>query len=544
MKILNASEMQRIDRLTTERYGVPSLTLMENAGQGVVDFLARRYSPLENHRIAIVCGRGNNGGDGLVVARLLRQRLLKPRVLLLADPAAMQGDAATNLQRLEASGPPEIVASPEAWREVYPTLEGATLLVDALLGTGLTRPLEGFLLEVVRDLNRLSPEPEVVAVDLPSGLSADTGSVIGECIRADSSVTFTAPKRAHVLPPACERVGEFVVHDIGTPRAAMESDASLKLNLTMPGDLAWTSQPRRPEAHKGNFGHVLVIAGSVGKSGAAAMSALAALRAGAGLVTVATPRSALPVVAGMGLEFMTAPLPETESGNIALQALDEKLMEQLLAGKSLIAIGPGIGGAPETAEFVRELVRDTDLPMVIDADGLNALAGSLKCLAGRRRIRVLTPHPGEMARLTGRSTAEIQSERLEAATSFAVEHHVHVVLKGFRTLVADPSGGISVNPTGNPGMAKGGTGDVLTGLVAGFLAEFHDRPVAEVVAAAVYVHGLAGDLAMAEIGEISMLAGDLLERIPDALRNLATPPESEARRESPPVREPDREEVY
>ena len=544
MKILNASQMQRIDRLTTERYGVPSLTLMENAGQGVVDFLARNYSPLDNHRIAILCGRGNNGGDGLVVARLLRQRLLKPRVLLLADSAGVRGDAAINLQRLAASGPPEIVATPEAWREVYPTLEGATLLVDALLGTGLTRPLEGFLLEVVRDLNRLSPAPAVVAIDLPSGLSADTGSVVGECIRADASVTFTAPKRAHVLPPACERVGEFVVHDIGTPDEAMKSDASLKLNLTTPADLAWIAKPRRPDAHKGNFGHVLVIAGSVGKTGAAAMAALAALRAGAGLVTVATPKSALPIVAGLGLEFMTASLPETESGNIALQAVDEKLMEQLLAGKSLIAIGPGIGGAPETAEFVRELVRDTDLPMVIDADGLNALAGSLKCLAGRRRVRVLTPHPGEMARLAGRSAAEIQSDRIEAATSFAAEHQVHLVLKGFRTLVADPGGAVWVNPTGNPGMAKGGTGDVLTGLVAGLLAGFHDRPVTEVVAAAVYVHGLAGDLAAAEVGEISMLAGDLLERVPDALRNLTTLPEPEARRESPQVREPIREEVY
>jgi len=539
MKILNSSEMQRIDRLTTERYGVPSLTLMENAGHGVVDFLTRRYSPLENHRIAIVCGRGNNGGDGLVVARLLRQRLLKPRVLLLADPSDLRGDAAINLQRLEACGTPEIVASPEAWRDIYPTLEGATLLVDALLGTGLTRPLEGFLLEVVNDLNRLRPSPLVVAVDLPSGLSADTGRIIGECIRAHGSVTFTAPKLAHVLPPACEAAGEFVVHDIGTPRELMGSDASLKLNLTTPSDLAWISKPRKPDAHKGDFGHVLVIAGSVGKTGAAAMSALAALRAGAGLVTVATPKSALPMVAGMGLEFMTASLPDTDSGNIALRALDGKLMEQLLAGKTLVALGPGIGGAPETVEFVRELVRETDLPLVIDADGLNALAGSLKCLAGRQRVRVLTPHPGEMARLAGRSVADIQAGRLESATSFAAEHHAHLVLKGFRTLVADPAGAVWVNSTGNPGMAKGGTGDVLTGLVAGFLAGFHDRPVTEVVAAAVYVHGLAGDLAAAEVGELSMLAGDLLDRIPDAIRNLATPTDTETR---PPA--PAQEEVF
>jgi ADP-dependent NAD(P)H-hydrate dehydratase / NAD(P)H-hydrate epimerase len=537
MKILTASEMQRIDRLTSERYGVPSLTLMENAGSGVLEFLARRYAPLEDQRIAVLCGRGNNGGDGMVVARLMRQRLLKPRVLLLSDPAELRGDAAINLKRLQVSGPPEIVASTKEWREIYPTLEGATLVVDALLGTGLARPLEGFLLEVVRDLNRLAPPPVVVAVDLPSGLSADTGTLIGECVRTDASVTFTAPKLAHVLPPACARVGELVVHDIGTPPEAMESDPSLKLRLATVADLAWVSEPRKPDAHKGSFGHALVIAGSVGKTGAAAMSALAALRAGAGLVTVATPRSALPVVAGLGVEFMTAPLPETESGAIALQAVDDKLMEQLLAGKTLVALGPGIGTAPETVEFVRELVRDTDLPMVIDADGLNALSGSLKTLSGKRRVRVLTPHPGEMARLAGCSTAEIQADRLGAATGFATQHHVHLVLKGFRTITTDPGGAVWVNPTGNPGMAKGGSGDVLTGLIAGFLASFHDRSITDVVAAAVYVHGLAGDLAAAEVGEISMLASDLLERVPDALKSLQVPVENEKRSWAPAVPE-------
>lgn len=537
MKILNATEMQRIDRLTTGRYGVPSLTLMENAGQGVVDFLSRRYGPLENHRIAILCGRGNNGGDGLVVARLLRQRLLKPRVLLLSDTSGVQGDAAVNLQRLEASGPPEIVASAGAWREIYPTLEGATLVVDALLGTGLTRPLEGLLLEVVRDLNRLAPAPAVVAVDLPSGLSADTGRVIGESIRANASVTFTAPKLAHVLPPACERVGELVVHDIGTPDEAVERDDSLMLRLTTADDLAWVSAPRRLDAHKGSFGHVLVIAGSVGKTGAAGMCALAALRAGAGLVTVATPESALPVIAGLGLEFMTAGLPETKSGTIALRALDDKRLGQLLSGKTLIALGPGIGQEAETAEFVRGLVRDSDLPMVIDADGLNAIAGSPKCLAAKGRVRVLTPHPGEMARLAGVAAAEIQDDRLAAATKFAAEHQVYLALKGFRTLVADPGGAVWVNPTGNPGMAKGGTGDVLTGLTAGFLAGFHHRPVTEVVAAAVYVHGLAGDLAAAERGEISMLAGDLLDRIPQAIRKLAVPSPAALARSRGPVQE-------
>jgi ADP-dependent NAD(P)H-hydrate dehydratase / NAD(P)H-hydrate epimerase len=523
MKILNAAEMQRIDRLTSDRYGVPSLTLMENAGRGVVDFLAEHYAPLDKQRIAILCGRGNNGGDGLVVARLLREQRLQPRVFLFGDPKSVKGDAATNLERLQPSGPPEVVETVEKWREFYPALEGATLLIDALLGTGLARPLEGFLLEVVRGVNRLNPRPRVVAVDLPSGVSADSGNLIGECIRADASVTFTAPKVAHVFPPATDMAGEWVCKEIGTPCEALDSDRSLRLNLTIETDIAWVGRKRPADSHKGMYGHVLVIAGSVGKTGAAAMSALAALRAGAGLVTVATPKSALPVVAGLGLEYMTEPLPETDSGTISLQALDGRVMDRLLEGKSVVAVGPGIGGASETVEFVRELVRDTKVPMVIDADGLNAVAGSLDCLNGKDRVRVLTPHPGEMARLAGVKTAQVQSNRLEVARDFAAAHEVVLVLKGFRTLTSDPEGNVWVNPNGNPGMAKGGSGDVLTGLVAGFLAQFgnrpHERPLAEVVAAAVYVHGLAGDLAARETGEMSMLAGDLLERIPDALKN-------------------------
>jgi len=529
VKILTAAEMQRIDRLTSDRYGVPSLTLMENAGRGVVDFVTRHYAPLEGQRMVILCGRGNNGGDGLVTARLLREQGLQPRVLLFADPDTVKGDAATNLERLQASAPPEVVATVEKWRETYSTLEGTTLLIDALLGTGLARPLEGFLLEVVRDVNRLTPRPVVVAVDLPSGISADTGELIGECIRADASVTFTAPKLVHVFPPACARVGEWVCKEIGTSPEALDSDPSLRLNLTTNADVAWLGQPRPADSHKGLYGHVLVIAGSVGKTGAAAMSALAALRAGAGLVTVATPKSALPVVAGLGLEFMTEPLPETDSGNISLQALDGRVMDRLMEGKSLVVLGPGIGGAQETAEFVRELVRDTDVPMVIDADGLNALVGALDCLNGKGRVRVLTPHPGEMARLAGITTAGVQSNRLEVAREFAAKHKVVLVLKGFRTLTTDLEGTTWVNPTGNPGMAKGGTGDVLTGIVAGFLAQFGNRPrgpsLAEVVAAAVYIHGLAGDLAAEEVGEMSMLAGDLLERVPDALKGVSESPD-------------------
>jgi hydroxyethylthiazole kinase-like uncharacterized protein yjeF len=520
MKVLTAAETQRIDRLTTARYGVPSLTLMENAGRGCVEFLEARFAPLGEHKIVILCGKGNNGGDGMVVARLLRERGLHPTVLLLADPHGLKGDARVNWQRLGASGAPDVAADSDAWRKRLPELQNATLVVDALFGTGLTKPLEGFFAEVVRDINERFPQAQVVAVDLPSGVSADSGELIGECVRAHASVTFTAPKLAHVFPPACERVGAWVVKDIGTPREALEDDPELYLNLMRREELCWLAAPRKIDAHKGNFGHVLVLAGSVGKTGAAAMAAKAALRAGAGLVTVATVKSALPIIASLGMEFMTEPLPETEAGSISLRALDYGRLDQLVDGKDILAVGPGIGTARETAELVRTVVNRYPVPVVLDADGLNAFAGCMRSLRAEGRVRVLTPHPGEMARLTGMKAAEILARRIDTAQEFARQHQVTLVLKGSRSLTTAPDGRVWVNPTGNPGMATGGTGDVLTGLIAGLLAQFPMRSPSEVVAAGVFLHGLSGDLAAWEIGERSLIAGDLLGYLPQAFRSL------------------------
>lgn len=518
MKVLTGAEIARIDRLTTERYGVPSLTLMENAGRAVVEFLAERFAPLDPHCVAVLCGRGNNGGDGLVVARLLREKGLKPRVYLFADPQSLKGDAAVNLERLAKTGAPEVVQNDAAWQRLKPELAETSLLIDALLGTGVTRPLEGLLLAVVRDLRSAAPRARVISVDLPSGVSADRGELIGECVRADFTVALTAPKRAHVFPPASECAGEWTVKPIGTPPELVENDAELFLSLTTAEDVAWLARPRRPDSHKGDFGHVLLLAGSIGKTGAAALAAKAALRAGAGLVTVATPESALPIIASLGMEFMTEALPETEAGALSLKALDYGKLDKLVEGKSVLAVGPGIGACPETAELVRTVVNKYNVPMVVDADGLNAFAGCMKSLRAERRVRVLTPHPGEMARLTGQSTAEIQRRRLEAAREFVRAYNVTLVLKGFCSLIAAPDGAVSVNPTGNPGMATGGTGDILMGLAAGLLAQHTGRPPAEVARAAVYLHGLAGDLAARELGQASLIAGDLLDALPRAFR--------------------------
>ncbi|MGH9436722.1 MAG: NAD(P)H-hydrate dehydratase [Terriglobia bacterium] len=520
MKILKASQMQQIDRLTTERFGMPGLTLMENAGSGVVAFLVERFSPLDGQKIAIFCGKGNNGGDGLVVARLLRERSLTPRVLLFAEPAALKGDAAVNYQRLLQSSSAEVVKNSAAWLDVKGSLSGTTLIVDALIGTGLSKPLDGFLKEVVQDLNNGFPGASRVAVDLPSGLSADTGDLIGDCVRADASITFTAPKYAHVFPPACEKVGEWRVHQIGTPPEALEADPELFLSLTCRAEVLWLAAKRAMDTHKGTYGHVLVLAGSVGKTGAAAMAAKSALRSGAGLVTVATSKSALPAVAAFGMEFMTEPLPETEAGAVSLRALDSGQIDRLMEGKSVLAVGPGLGGVAETAELIREVVNRSMVPVVLDADGLNAFAGRMDELETANRIRVLTPHPGEMARLSGLNTTDIQKRRVEVARDFAIRHHVYLVLKGARTLVASPDGRVAVNPTGNPGMATGGAGDCLTGIIAGLLAQFPEKPVTEVLAAAVYLHGLAGDVAARKMGEASMIAGDLIDAIPEAWLSL------------------------
>jgi NAD(P)H-hydrate epimerase len=314
----------------------------------VVEFLESRYSPLSSQRIAILCGRGNNGGDGMVVARLLREYDCRQRVLLFADPITLKGDARVNWERLAVSGEPEVVPDFAAWKRALPEIQDATVVLDALLGTGLSKPLEGFLLDVVRDINSAFPKARVVAVDLPSGISADHGDLMGESVHAHATVTFTAPKIAHVFPPACERMGEWVVKSIGTPAEALTSDPDLKLSTTTREDLAWLAAPRARDAHKGSFGHVLVLAGSVGKTGAAAMAALAALRSGAGLVTIATAKSALPIIASLGMEFMTEPLPETDAGSVSMRALDYGRFEHLLEGKDVVAVGPGVGSAPET----------------------------------------------------------------------------------------------------------------------------------------------------------------------------------------------------
>ena len=500
MKVLTAAQMREVDRRTSE-LGVPGLVLMENAGQRVVEVLAHAYAPLREQRIIVMCGKGNNGGDGLVVARQLYTRF-HPRalhVVLAGDPGEMEGDAAANYRMLEAVGCPVSF-------ELTPEMETATLIVDALLGTGIHGAAKGRALELIRAINDRFPLADVVSVDLPSGLDSDSGVPPGETVHASHTVTFTAPKLCHVLSPACELSGHLHVAAIGSPRELYEQDAAIYLSLSEPGLFAHLFRPRVRDSNKGLYGHALVIGGSRGKSGAAAMAGIGALRAGAGLVTVASTEAALGSIAAHAPEIMTE-----------LLAFDDPARARILERKNVVAIGPGLGQDPQTVQFVRGMVEQTPLPMVVDADGLNALAGHP---TRYRWPRIFTPHPGEMSRLNGRTIAEIQADRIGTARAFATERDVYLVLKGNRSVVAAPDGRVWINPTGSPAMATGGTGDVLTGLIAGLVAQFPDQ-IDTALLAAVYLHGRCGELGAAKLGEKSLIATDLFEYLPEAMREVA-----------------------
>jgi NAD(P)H-hydrate epimerase len=393
-------------------------------------------------------------------------------------------------------------------REIPAEARLATIVVDALLGTGISGPAAGAMLDAIRDINHGFPLARVVAVDIPSGMPSDTGEPLGEQARADYTVTFTAPKPAHALAPNCDAVGELRVGAIGSPPAMYDADDSVWLSLVQPAMFGQVLAPRPPSGHKGTFGHVLAIAGSHGKTGAAAMCGMAALRAGAGLVTVASEESAIPVIAGHAAELMT-------------EVVSSGRLTAIVAHKDVIAIGPGLGTDAETVEMVRRAFAEFAQPMVVDADALNALAGTE--WSGGGKLRVLTPHPGEMARLCGRTTAEISSDRVAAARGLATERQVTMVLKGERTLIAFPDGRVWINPTGTPAMGTGGTGDILTGMIAGLLGQF-PKDTDAAVAGAVYLHGLSGELGAAALTEKCLMATDLLRYLPAALEECARHP--------------------
>jgi NAD(P)H-hydrate epimerase len=531
MQILTSAEMGAVDRRTAGEFGVPLATLMENAGTAVARFCLRQYPAAK--RAVVLCGKGNNGGDGLVAARVLTQSGLQVRVVLLGLADEVKGEAAEALGRTKKETPSvafDEVTDESALGVIADAVSDAELILDAVVGTGFKPPLRG-LAAAVRELVEKAAAP-VVAVDLPSGWDADSlEQHVDGAYRANAVMTFTAPKRAHIFGHlTAGTFGPVVVAPIGSPALAVISQGS----LSWAGAAKAVAEiPRDVNCNKGKFGHVLVVGGSHGTAGAPAMASLAAMRTGAGLVTAAVPTSIVDLVAGIAPELMLAPLQQGNSGVVA--------MENLAAGNgggiaalmkekriTVVALGPGLSTRGDASEFARELVMQTKLPMVVDADALNAFAGCAAKLNGEGRVLVLTPHPGEMARLTGLTIQQVEADRIGLARSFATEHKLTLVLKGWRTLIAHPDGRIAVNTSGNPAMAKGGSGDILTGIVAAMLAQYaasgNAEDVARAVEAAVFLHGLAADLCVAGGGashgrdEHTVLATDTVAHLSDAFR--------------------------
>lgn len=493
MTILTAAEMREVDRQTIEA-GIPGLILMENAGSRVVDFLCQNFHPLSDHRVVVICGKGNNGGDGFVVARQLFTRGLCKSldVIELFDRESLTGDALANRKMLEVCQCPVSSSLP-----AQPQL--ATIVVDAVLGTGISGDARGVSLEAIRAINSLFPLARKVAVDIPSGLPSDDSKPTGEFVKADFTITFTAPKPSQCLSPIYQHCGKLIVYPIGTPQSFFDNKP---VHLTTEGELSHLFAKRACDSNKGMYGHVFVVGGSFGKSGAPAMAGLGAFRAGAGLVTVAVPKVILTAVAAYRPELMTEPLEEVE-----------------FKRATVLAVGPGMGTSEETVQYVKRLYTELDMPAVFDADALNALASDL---GHTDKIRILTPHPGEMGRLMGISTKEVQADRLANAQSFAKKSGAAIVLKGDRTVIAFPDGETWVNPTGSPSMATGGTGDILTGMTAGMVAQ-HPQDWKRAVCAAVWLHGRCGEIAAKYLGEEATLATDLLTYLPEAMNELRPP---------------------
>uniref|UniRef100_A0A7V6A383 Bifunctional NAD(P)H-hydrate repair enzyme n=1 Tax=Desulfobacca acetoxidans TaxID=60893 RepID=A0A7V6A383_9BACT len=512
MKLVSAGHMRELDRRTIEDLGVASLVLMENAGRSTYQILRREFPGLTGP-VVVLAGRGNNGGDGFVVARYLANDGIPVTVYLVAARDQVQGDALANLKILTKLNVEVVeIVGDDRLNDLLHHMSRAELVVDALLGTGLNSPVQGRIAAVIDRVNRT--RTPVLAVDIPSGLSADTGEPLSAAVKAEVTVTYGFPKIGQIVPPGRDLVGRLWQVDIGIP-AAFAKDAGTEL-AEAAGMRALL--PARPFAsHKGTFGHLVVAAGSEGKTGAAAMSSEADLRTGAGLVTLAVPAGLLDILAAKLTEAMTLPLPEA-AGARALGEAALSPLNDFLADKTAVALGPGLGTHPETQALVRNLVRNCPLPMVVDADGLNALAGHLQVLKASAGPRILTPHPGEMARLLGSTPKEVQSRRLDAAREVAKAHGVWVVLKGAQTVVAEPGGHLSLNPTGNPVLASGGTGDVLTGLIGGFLAQ--RMPPWDAARLGVYLHGLAADYLAEVIGPRGHIAGDLIAVLPELLQEF------------------------
>ncbi|MEE8348445.1 MAG: NAD(P)H-hydrate dehydratase [Acidobacteriota bacterium] len=523
MKILSAQQMNSVDHLTEAEFGIPSLLLMENAGSSLYSTLTDYFEDLGSKLIAIICGKGNNGGDGMVLARRLAQLKICPDVYLLGKIESVSGTARTHLDAYLATGEElREITNLDQWEGISAHFERYDVIVDALLGTGIAQPLEGLYSEVVSTINLT--RAFVLSVDIPSGMFSDSLTKSQQCVEANATVTFTAPKIAHILNEDQEAIGELHVAPIGSPEQLLNRNEHY-LNLVTGEEISSYLPSRKTPSHKGSFGHTVIVAGSRGKSGAAALSAGAALRAGAGLVTICAPETIQDVVASFQPEVMTQGLPSTEQGTLSASAVDPLL--RFLEGKKAAALGPGLGRHPETVELVHQVVRQTPVPLILDADALNAFENKVDQLANdHRQPLVLTPHLGEFSRLVGRPVSEILPHRVDLARQMAEERGIWLVLKGFRTLIAQPDGQVFTTTLGNPGMATAGMGDVLTGTIAALVGIYtaqgmrEPQDISKAVQVGVYLHSLAGDLAALEVGFEALIASDVTAHLGQAYQEL------------------------
>ncbi len=515
MKLLSCNEMRELDNLTIEKIGFPGLTLMENAGRKVAELIEKKWPPLPGKLIYIFCGRGNNGGDGLVVARHLFNKRCRVRVFLATQKDKLKGDASTNLKIALNIGinVKEVVSKSNIFSLKKEQLEKEGIVVDALLGTGAKGAPRGVIKELIKLINKW--EGNVVAVDIPSGVDADTGQVSEEAVRAKWTVTFAYPKKGLYLYPGMDYAGKIKTVDIGIPYNLLD-ERKIKSNLFTREDIPPDLFFRKLSSHKGSFGHLLVIAGSRGMTGAATLVSLAALRVGAGLVTLGIPQRLNPILEVKLTEVMTLPLPDTREGTFSLKALDK--IHQFAHHCKALILGPGLSTQEETKELVKKIMVSLKIPLVLDADGINALTENLKLIALYPAPLIITPHPGELSRLLSVSIPEVQKNRIFSSRTLAEKTQKIAILKGARTVITDEQGNSWVNSTGNPGMASGGSGDVLSGMIGGFLVQGMDPLMAAKVG--VYLHGSAADLAVKEKGELSLIAGDILENIPRVIRSL------------------------
>ena len=521
MKVVTAAEMRQIDQDTIEGIGIPGIVLMETAGSAIVGAIKQHYPTAQ--RIGILVGKGNNGGDGLVIARQLAHTGHDVHTFLVSPADSFTGEAEINLQIVKRLGLQieEILTDTGFYGTgtVSTTLANCELLIDAIFGTGLRGAIRDPIARLIDAINSISTP--ILSVDLPSGLDADTGNPLGICVQADRTVTIGLPKRGLLVHPGAELAGELEVVDIGFPEQVVDAQG-IKVQWTTAAQASeWI--PQRPSAsYKGSYGRVLVVAGSTGMTGAAALTSEAALRAGAGLVTLAVPKHLNPILETLLPEVMTLPLPETETGSLSASAISA-ILKFAETTKSVLAIGPGISQHPDTVALVRQLIRENreqrlNLRLVIDADGLNAIARTPEIMSFLDRETVLTPHPGEMARLTDTSVSTLEADRIRTAQTYASEHGVTLVFKGAPTVISDANGNAWINSTGNPGMGTGGMGDVLTGVIAGLMAQGLSGERAAVLA--VYIHGLAGDIVSERLGMHGLIASDVLKAVPEAISSL------------------------